>query len=85
MIANQIFQSISRPVYIYIYIYNLCSNLQCGTVPNALLKSRYIVSPGQSSSIALVIISRVIKRFVKHDLLSMNPCWTELISLFTFK
>ena len=37
------------------------------------------------SSIALVIISRVIKRLVKHDLLSVNPCWTEFIRLFTFK
>ena len=44
-----------------------------------------IISTGQSSSIDLVIISIVIKRFVKHDLLSVNPCWTDLIMLFTFK
>ena len=55
----------------------LASNLLCGTLSNALLKSRYRMSTEIPLSKNLVIFSRNSKRLIAHDFINMNPCLEE--------
>ena len=64
------------------WAFSLSSNLWCGTLSKAFLKSKYIISTGDPSSTHFVTSSKKHKMFVKHDLAFRNPCWDGLIKLF---
>ena len=56
------------------WAFNFISSLLCGTVSNALAKSKYKVSTHIPLSTCFVTFSRYANRFVKHDLPGRNPC-----------
>lgn len=56
--------------------------MSCGTVANALLKSRRTMSTAFPLSTKLVILSVKEMRLVQHDLFLMSPCCLPFTTYF---
>ena len=63
---------------------NFVNKQACGTLSNALAKSRYITSTGTPSFKNLVTVSRYSSRFFRQDLPFLKPCCVAFIRLKVF-